>query len=76
MLAPKFGVYGNRKYNSGPEWKQIQSVLKVTRETYGHMIAEEFGADHDLSRAVVKRKAITIKALTIYMFQHIKSKCR
>jgi integrase len=67
-LAIEFGKFAKRKYGDSHEWRQIQSVLKVIRETYGYLPVAEFCpirfenyrlslVDQGLSRSVVKRKS-------------------
>lgn len=69
QLAVEYATYIKRKHgDNSNEWKQVRLVLKTIRETYGHMLASEFGPvrfenyrqsliDSGLSRLVVKRKS-------------------
>jgi integrase len=76
-LAIEFGKFARSRYSGTGEWRRIQRVLKVIRETCGDLPANEFGAirfenfrqsvvQAGYSRSEVKRRA----GYVLRMFEH------
>ncbi|MDB4381236.1 hypothetical protein N9Z70_07570 [Mariniblastus sp.] len=74
-LAVEYAKFVTRKFgDDSNEWKQVRLVLKSIRESYGHLLANEFGpvrlenyrqtlVARGLSRAVIKRKSNYVKKM-------------